>query len=56
MRAWGSATSASCSASIERDLADAGFADHGDNLSLTLASQAPAVEQQPHFVRAPDEW
>src|SRR5262249_11731892 len=35
--------------------ADAGFADHGDSLSLALASQAPAVEQQPHFVRPPYE-
>ena len=35
--------------------ADPGLADHGDDLALALACQAPAVEQQPHFVRAADE-
>ena len=35
--------------------ADPGLADHGDDLALALARQAPAVEHQPHFVRAPDE-
>ena len=36
-------------------LADSGLADQRDDLALTLTSQAPAVEHQPHLVLAADQ-